>query len=119
MAKDVREWTQTCPQVICAKAGLEVNATLMFIVTSSPFEVVGVNLFSKYALAVPVKDQSANTTARVLYNNLIQVFGCQVRILTDQGPAYESTVIGELYKLYRYEKSRTTAFHPQGSMWAD
>lgn len=86
---------------MCAKAGPEVRATDSYFYFIS-FEVVGVDylslgcpgdlyilimtdLFSMYVLAVPTRDQSADTTAKALYNNLIQTFGCPERILTDGG----------------------------------
>ncbi|XP_032367401.1 uncharacterized protein LOC116686492 [Etheostoma spectabile] len=134
MNEDVREWTAACPQCVCAKAGAEVKVPLLPILTSYPFEVVGVDylslgrpedrhpyilvitdLFSKYALAVPTRDQSANTTAQALYNHLIQTFGCPERILTDRGATFESSVMKELCQLYGCLKSRTTAYHPQGN----
>lgn len=102
MTQDVKEWTKTCLQCVCAKAGPEVRAPLVPITTSKPFEVVGVDylslgclddwypyilvmtdLFSKYVLPVPTKDQSANTTARALYSSLIQTFDCLACIFTD------------------------------------
>lgn len=73
------------------------------------------DLFSKFAVAVPTKDQSAETTARALYNNLVQTFGCPERILTDRGAAFESNLISQLCQLYGCQKSRTTAYHPQGN----
>uniref|UniRef100_A0A8C2EH56 Gypsy retrotransposon integrase-like protein 1 n=1 Tax=Cyprinus carpio TaxID=7962 RepID=A0A8C2EH56_CYPCA len=134
MTEDVKEWTTTCPQCVCAKAGPEVRVPLVSILTSYPFEVVGVDylsrgqpedrypyilvvtdLFSKYAFAVPTRDQSANTTAQALYNNLIQTFGCPERILTDRGASFESSLMKELCQLYGCQKSRTTAYHPQGN----
>jgi len=134
MTQDVKEWTEACLQCVCAKAGPEVRAPLTPILTSYPFEVVGVDflslgrpddrypyilvmtdLFSKYALAVPTKDQSAVTTTQALYHNLIQTFGCPERILTDRGAAFESTLVHELCQLYGCQKSRTTAYHPQGN----
>ncbi|KAF7642910.1 hypothetical protein LDENG_00248420 [Lucifuga dentata] len=80
-----------------------------------PYILVMTDLFSKYALAVPVKDQSANTTTLALYNNFIQVFGCPERILTDWGAAFESSLLGEFCELYGCQKSHTTAYHPQGN----
>lgn len=134
MTEDVKEWSEACQQCVCAKAGAEVRAPLVPISTSYPFEVVGVDylslgrpgdyypyilvmtdLFSKYALAVPTKDQSADTTVRALYNNLIQTFGCPERILSDRGAAFESSVMQELCQLYGCKKSRTTAYRPQGN----
>ena len=134
MTQDIKEWTEACLQCVCAKAGPQVRAPLLPIATSYPFEVVGVDylslgrqddrypyilvitdLFSKYAFAVPTKDQSANTTVQALYSGLIQTFGYPERILTDRGAAFESAIMGELCKLYGCQKSRTTAYHPQGN----
>lgn len=64
---------------------------------------------------MPTRDQSANTTAQALYNNLIQTFGCPERILTDRGASFESSLMKELCQLYGCQKSRTTAYHPQGN----
>lgn len=85
MARDVKAWTDTCPQCVCSKAGPEGRAPMLPIHTSYPFEVIGMDyrslgrpddrypnilvitdLFSKYAIAVPTRDQSAETTARAL-----------------------------------------------------
>lgn len=46
MTEDVKEWTTTCPQCVCAKAGPEVRVPLVSILTSYPFEVVGVDCLS-------------------------------------------------------------------------
>lgn len=134
MTRDVKEWTATCPLCVLTKTGPEVRVPLVPITTTYPFEVVGMDylslgrqedrypyilvmtdLFSKYALAVPTRDQSASTTAQALYKYLIQVFGCPERILTDRGAAFESSLMKELCQLYGCQKSRTTAYHPQGN----
>uniref|UniRef100_A0A8C5DE49 Gypsy retrotransposon integrase-like protein 1 n=2 Tax=Gouania willdenowi TaxID=441366 RepID=A0A8C5DE49_GOUWI len=134
MIQEIKEWTAACWHCLSAKAGPEVRAPLMSIKTSYPFEIVGLDylsigcpgeqypcilvitdLFSKYSFAVPTKDQSASTTARALYTSMIQIFGCPERILTDRGGAFESALMGELCQLYGCQKSRTTAYHPQGN----
>lgn len=73
------------------------------------------DLFSKYAIAVPTKDQSATTTARAVWTHLFQVFGCPEQILSDRGGAFESALFTELCKLYGCRRSRTTPYHPQGN----
>lgn len=134
MTQDVKEWTATCPQCVLAKVGPEVRAPLVSITTTYPFEVVGVDflslgrpedrypyvlvmtdVFSKYALTVPTRDQSATTTAQAVYNHLIQTFGCPEQILSDRGAAFESSLMKELCQLYGCQKSRTTAYYPQGN----
>nr|XP_055050769.1 uncharacterized protein LOC129436578 [Misgurnus anguillicaudatus] len=72
------------------------------------------DLFSKYAFAVPTKDQSAITTAKALYSAVIQVMGCPERILSDRGGAFQSAVMEQLCQSYGCKQSRTTPYHPQG-----
>uniref|UniRef100_A0A8C7YMG5 Gypsy retrotransposon integrase-like protein 1 n=1 Tax=Oryzias sinensis TaxID=183150 RepID=A0A8C7YMG5_9TELE len=134
MSQDIGVWTDSCTQCIINKAGPSGRAPLHPICTSYPFEVVGVDylslgrpsdryqyilvitdLFSKYAIAVPTKDQAADTTVRALYDHLIHTFGCPERILTDRGAAFESLLMSQLCQLYGCQKSRTTAYHPQGN----
>lgn len=66
-------------------------------------------------MAVPTKDQTAQTTVKVLWKHVIQVFGCPERILTDRGGAFESELMRELCQVYGCTKSRTTPYHPQGN----
>ncbi|XP_034086009.1 uncharacterized protein LOC117555269 [Gymnodraco acuticeps] len=49
-----------------------------------------------YAVAVPTKDQTAQTTARHLWTALIQPSGCPERFLTDRGGAFESEKKGTI-----------------------
>lgn len=46
MVAEVKQWTASCQQCVCAKTGPEVRAPLMSITTSYPFEVVGVDYLS-------------------------------------------------------------------------
>lgn len=134
MTTEVKNWTEVCPTCIVSKPGPEIRAPLQSIKTSYPFEVVGLDylslgrpadpfpyilviydLFSRYALAVPTRDQTAVTTVKALTSTLFQSFGCPERILTDQGAAFESSLMHQLYEMYGCAKSRTTPYHPQGN----
>lgn len=80
-----------------------------------PYLLVITDLFSKYGWAVPTKDQTAATTAWALWRYLIQPWGCPERILSDQGAAFESTMVAQLCSLYGCAKVRTTPYRPQGN----
>ena len=117
-----------------SKAGPEQRAPLKSIVSSYPFKVVGLDylslgrptdvypyilvmtdLFSRYAFAIPTKDQTATSTVKALWTALIQPFGCPERFVTDQGAAFESRLMRQLCEVYGCVKSRTTPYHPQGN----
>ena len=65
--------------------------------------------------AWPMMSQTAEETARILYDNWLTVHGVPDRIHTDQGGNFESVLFKELVKLVGSTKSRTTAFHPAGN----
>lgn len=123
-----------CPQCVVSKAGPETRAPLQPIQCSYPFEIVALDdlslgrpadaypyilvmtdLFSRYAVAVPTRDQTASTTVRALCSHWIQTFGCPERLLTDRGAAFVSILLQQLADLYGCVKNRTTPYHPQGN----
>ena len=52
-----------------------------------------VDCFSRYALAIPIPDQSSETVINAVIGNYITVFGTPRRFLTDQGKCFESAVL--------------------------
>lgn len=73
------------------------------------------DVFRKYTLAVPTRDQRASIVARVLVTEWFAKFGAPARIHSDQGRNFESTLIQHLCSLYKIEKSQTTPCHPAGN----
>uniref|UniRef100_A0A8C5D0D1 Integrase catalytic domain-containing protein n=1 Tax=Gouania willdenowi TaxID=441366 RepID=A0A8C5D0D1_GOUWI len=135
MASDVRHWCQTCERCQVAKdAGPSARSFLGHLLASEPNEILAIDftmlepsrsalenvlvvtdVFSKYTLAFPTRDQTASTVAQVLSVEWFSKFGAPVRIHSDQGRNFESTLIKQLCKLYGIEKSRTTPYHPAGN----
>lgn len=76
---------------------------------------MAIDLFSRYAFAVPTRDQTAETAARVLWREVFQRYGCPERLLSDQGPAFESELLHRLCTMYGCTKIRTTPYRPQGN----
>ena len=77
--------------------------------------LVMTDIFSKYTLAVPTKDQTAKTTAQLLVKLWFNKLGIPKRIHSDRGQSFENNLIQELCKIYGTTKSKTTPYHPQGN----
>ena len=77
--------------------------------------LVMTDAFTKYALAVPCRDQTAPVVAAVLRKEWISHYGVPLQIHSDQGRNFESKLIRELCKLYGIQKTRTSSYHAQGN----
>ena len=69
--------------------------------------------FMRYALAVVTKDQTAKTDMKVFYECFIAVFGVPSKLLSDRGANFTSTLVEELCAAFSIQKCRTTAYHAQ------
>ena len=130
MAGDVANYINMCKRCKHHKAGSRQVAPLVNIKSTQPLELVCIDHLSlepskggienilvmtdhytRYAQAVPCKSQNARTTAKILIDTFVNHYGIPQRLLSDQGPAFESKVIAELCKLLGINKCRTTPYH--------
>ena len=69
--------------------------------------------FTRYALAVVTKDQTAKTVAKVFYEHFIAVFRAHTKLLSNRGTNFTSSLVKELCSAFGIQKCRTTAYHAQ------
>jgi transposase InsO family protein len=74
-----------------------------------------IDCFSRYGIAVPLPDQSAEVVISAVLGHYITLYGTPRRILTDQGRNFESEQFLNFCHLFRIHKIRTTAYHPQSN----
>ncbi|KAL7825810.1 hypothetical protein SRHO_G00335480 [Serrasalmus rhombeus] len=135
MASDVKQWCQECERCQVAKdSGSGPHGFMGHLLASKPNEIVAIDftilepaanglenvlvltdVFSKYTVAVPTRDQRATTVGQVLLAEWFYKFGIPSRIHSDQGKSFENSVIQQVCSLYGAEKSRTTPYHPAGN----
>lgn len=134
MHKDIETWIEECGRCTRRKTPTNQRAPLVNITTTSPLELVCMDFltlepckggykhilvitdhFTRFAMAIPTRNQLAKTTAEMFYNNFIVHYGIPERIHSDQGANFESRVIQELCKIMGMKKSRTTSYHAMGN----
>ena len=60
-----------------------------------------------------MKNQTAKTVVKVFYEHFIAVFGVPVKLLSDRGANFTSTLVEELCVAFSIQKYRTTAYQAQ------
>ena len=74
--------------------------------------VIG-DYFTKFAEAVALPDQEAETVARAVVEEFICRYGAARQLHSDRGSNFESSLFQHVCKLLNIDKSRTTPRHPQ------
>ena len=133
MTAEIEKWTSECRRCLLRKSPTNNLAPLVNIITTYPLELVCMDYltlepakgvgnvlvitdhFTKYALAIATKNQTAKTTAEAFHEHFITHYGIPTRIHSDQGATFESEIVKELCKITGMTKSRTTPYHPMGN----
>ena len=125
----IKDRVRTCDRCIRRKTGSGKSAELVNITSTSPMEIVCLDYlslerskggfenilvitdhFSRYAQAIPTRNQTAKTTARVLFENFILHYGFPARIHSDQGQNFESKLIKELCQIAKVPDNTLSSY---------
>ena len=71
--------------------------------------------FSRYAQAIPTRNQTVTATVKALYDNFFLHCEFPVKLHSDKGSNFESKVIKKLCGIAGVLKTRTTLYHPMGN----
>lgn len=71
---------------------------------------------TRFVEFVAVPDQTANTVARALYEQILCRYTLPKVIISDQGANFLSKIFQELGRLLKIDRRQTSPFSPQGNL---
>lgn len=132
--KDAHEWCRQCQPCQRAKVHRYNRAAFdKFDVPENRFDHVHLDLitlpqaddfkycltvldrFSRWPVAVPLKNIQTETVASAFFDNWICNYGTPLTLTTDQGAQFESNLFSSLAQLIGAKRIRTTPYHPQSN----
>ena len=133
MQSQVEKWVKMCEQCVKRK-GVCDKAPLHHLQSTYPMELICIDFlkversiggfehvlvmtdhFSRYAIAIPTKNESAKVVAKILIDNVVNHYGIPSKIHSDQGKSFECNLIKEMCDLLNISKSRTSPYHAMGN----
>ena len=78
--------------------------------------LVGIDLYSKFGYAVPLRSKTSAAVAKALENGIFSnVVHIPKSILTDNGPEFRGTAFREILNRYRVEHKCSIPYHPRSN----
>ena len=73
------------------------------------------DVYSRYLIAIPVRNHRASTVSRCLYESVVAYFGTPRSILSDRGTEFTSMIWESLTQMLGAKIKLTAPYYPQGN----
>ncbi len=130
MASDIQRWCDTC--IVCATINQGKPGRKKLCRPESPkgpwellqldfigplpsakggyrYCLVTIDKFSKWVEAIPTRNNSANTVARVVANQILPLWGAPIQIESDQGTHFTGQVMKQICQMHQTKVSHTVS----------
>ena len=87
--------------------------------TGNRYIIVATDYCTKWVEAKPLKDNTAGSTTKFLYENIWCRFGCPIELVSDQGTHFINKIVHELSTYYVVVHKKSTPYYPQANGLAE
>ena len=135
----MKEVISTCNECLRVKGRLKQSPLFSVPVAQEPFETISmyfmgplprgrllnvymlviVDQLTRYLIAVPTRDRSANTVINVLQDRVFSVYNVPKLILSDNAREFTGEAMSQIAKHYGIQLKTSTPYHPQGNGMAE
>lgn len=137
MSSDIRKYIDDCS--ICERTKIHTHTHTPLQITSvaeKPFEKIYIDFvgeihpnsvdghkyiltvscdLTKYVIMKPTYDQTAETAARTIVDEVCLIFNFPKIIVSDNGPAFIAATFAQMAKLLEIRHIKTAPYHPQSN----
>lgn len=137
MSSDIRKYIDDCS--ICERTKIHTHTHTPLQITSvakKPFEKIYIDFvgeihpnsldghkyiltvscdLTKYVIMKPTYDQTAETAARTIVNEVCLIYNLPKIIVSDNGPAFIAETFAQMAKLLEIRHIKTAPYHPQSN----
>src|SRR6266498_3766914 len=130
--EDIRGYVQTC-DACQQRENLKANNILHLIEPRAPFQRIGIDIvgpltitkkgnryivtamdyFTKWLIVKAIKEATAKTVSKFIYEKIICEHGCLQVLQNDQETHFVNRVVQDLSKKFRIKHRLSTPYHPQ------
>ena len=135
MEEDIRAYCKRCVPCTLRKTPTPRAAEMSSLESSWPMDLVCIDFlkvdadrwnksdilvitdqFTRFARAVPTRNQTAREVANVLWKEFFLDFGFPRRLHSDRGASFTGKLVRELANLTGIKSSFTTPYHPKAML---
>ena len=134
MEDDIKAYCQKCVRCVLRKTPPPRAAYMSSLQSSDPMDLLCIDFlkvdadrwnrtnilvvtdhFTRFARAIPTRNQTAKAVAEALWKEFFLDFGFPRRLHSDRGASFTGQLVKQLCALTGIQGSLTTPYHPQGN----
>src|SRR6266498_6084807 len=101
------------PKVPFQRIEIDIVGLLTIIKKENRYIVTAMDYFTKWPIAKAIKEATAKTISKFIYEKIICKHGCPQVLQSDQGTHFVNRVIQDLSEKFRIKHRLSTPYHPQ------